>query len=225
MINAGPGDSASGSAPDRLSGVVSGRSSAGGDASKGGLGSFSIASPGCWGSAAGCCSLRNSHSSCSARAGWARMPIALDRRTSADSRSPCSRRISAIRLMAQVQRVGHQGSRRPDGGLHAGAQLGGCKLQHLRGAFAAELPGLLGARQRFGRRQLCVWMVQIRPMRRQLHQGAFLLAHLAVSLEDERQCLRGIGPAERTIEHTFILEAATDTSCQPTRASSCRSWV
>ena len=49
--------------------------------------------------------MRNSHNSCNASAGWAKMPMALERRTSAVSRSPCSRRISAIRLMVAMNQM------------------------------------------------------------------------------------------------------------------------
>jgi hypothetical protein len=110
----------------------------------------------------------------------------------------------------QVQCISQQRARRPDGGFHPGAQFGGGELQHLRGAFPAQPARLLRTRQGpFGRR-LAVRMVEIGPMRRQLHQGTFLFEDLAVSLAHQRQGRRGIGPAQLTIEHTFILEVGTD---------------
>jgi hypothetical protein len=53
-------------------------------------------------------------------------------------------------------------------------------------------------------------MVEICPMRRQLHQDAFLFEDLAVGLTHQRQGRRGTQPACLTIEHTFILEGGTD---------------
>jgi hypothetical protein len=51
--------------------------------------------------------------------------------------------------MPQIQGISHQGTRRPDGGLHSSAQFGGGELQHLRGSLATQRPSLLDAGQRF----------------------------------------------------------------------------
>jgi hypothetical protein len=116
MIKPRPGD-ASGSCAERCaadspasngsSGSMFSRSSEGGAvmSSKGAFESLWMGSPSCSGSAAGRCSLRKSYSSCNAEAGWASMPIAFERRTSADSISPCSRKICAIRFAVAMNHV------------------------------------------------------------------------------------------------------------------------
>jgi hypothetical protein len=98
---------ADGSASNVSPGSLSRRSSEGGavTSSNGAFESSWMGSSSCCGLPAGRCSLRKSHSSCSAKAGWARMPIALERRTSADSMSPCSRKISAIRFTVAMNQV------------------------------------------------------------------------------------------------------------------------
>jgi hypothetical protein len=98
---------ADGPASNVSSGSMFSRSSEGGPvmSSKGAFESLWMGSLSCYGSAAGRCSLRKSHSSCNAKAGWASMPIAFERRTSADSISPCSRKISAIRFTVAMNKV------------------------------------------------------------------------------------------------------------------------
>src|SRR5215217_841043 len=113
--------------------------------------------------------------------------------------------------MPQIQPISHQRARRPHACLHPGTQLGGSKLQHLRGALPTQLLTLLSTRQRLLNRRLTVGIMQIRPMRRKLYELAFMLQHQPVRLPDQRQGGRRVRPTTPAIEHKFILEEATDT--------------
>jgi hypothetical protein len=86
------------------------------------------------------------------------------------------------------------------------------KLQYLWCAVSAQLAPLLCTRQRLLDRSLAVGMMQIRPMRGQLDQSAFVHEHGMVRLCDQRQGGRPSRSTYLLLENAFTLRASFDSS-------------
>jgi len=88
------------------------------------------------------------------------------------------------RHIAGVGCIGHQRTGRSVAGFHLSAEFGRGELQHLRCSVPAQLPALLSARQCLLSRSLAVRVIQVRPMRRQFNELAFLVADQTVRSRD-----------------------------------------